>query len=170
MKKIILILTLLFPLWTTAQPSRADLLKQLNSDIWYPFLKGVNENNARLYTRVHADEFYWVLAGTRTRIMNFKEYVADADKVMSQRAAKGITTELNVRFMERNVNEEFASEKCVIQWISKESDAKSTISFGTVQVFSRKINGVWKKIVQYVHTESVSEEMFSLAFSLEKTD
>jgi hypothetical protein len=58
----------------------------------------------------------------------------------------------------------------VIQWISKESDAKSTISFGTVQVFSRKINGVWKKIVQYVHTESVSEEMFSLAFSLEKTD
>jgi hypothetical protein len=170
MRKTILILTLLFPLWATAQSSRADLLKQLNSDVWYPFLKGVNENNSGLYNSVHADEFYWVLAGTRTRIMNFKEYVADADKVMSQRAAKGITTELNVRFMERNVNEEFASEKCVIQWISGEPDAKPTISFGIVQVFSRKINGAWKKIVQYVHTESVPEETFNTAFSIEKTD
>jgi hypothetical protein len=168
--KYILILTLLLPFFVTAQPSRADLLKQINTDIWYPFLKGVNENNPGLYNSVHAGEFYWVLAGTKTRIMNFNEYVFDADKVMSQRAAKGITTELSVRFLERNVNEEFSSEKCVIKWISKEPDAKPLTSFGMVQVFSRKINGVWKKVVQYVHTESASEQIFSSAFSLEKTD
>jgi hypothetical protein len=170
MRKNILILSFLLPLCATAQPLRADLLKQINADIWYPFLKGVNENNPGLYNSVHADEFYWILAGTRTRIMNFKEYVADADKVMSQRAAKGITTDLNVRFLERNLNDEFASEKCVIQWISREPGVKPMISFGIVQIFSRKINGTWKKVVQYVHTESVSEEIFNTAFSLEKTD
>lgn len=105
-----------------AQSSREDLIKQINIDIWYPFLKGVNENNPTLYNGILASDFYWVMTGTKTRIMNTREYIDDAAKVMTQRSEQKITTELSVRFLERNLNDELASEKCVIKWTTLEQD------------------------------------------------
>ena len=154
-------------LYSNAQPLRTELLKQINSDIWLPFLQGVNQNNAEVYNSVHSKDFYWVSGGTKTRIMNFKEYVEDAKKVMSERKQKSIITKLNVRFLERNINEEFASEKCVIQYIAEEAGKPATTHYSITQVFSKKVNGVWKKSVQYVYTDKISSETFESAQPLE---
>ncbi len=143
-----------------AQPDKSALLAQINQDIWIPFITGVNTNNPSLYNGVHAADFYWVRGGTRTRIMNYQEYVDDARIVMDGRAARNIRTELDIRFLERNVNNEFASEKCIVKYTSTEPGKEPVTSYGITQVFSRHEPVGWRKIVQYVHTEPATEEMY----------
>ena len=169
-KIIAICISSMFSVYGNAQVSRAELLKQINSDIWLPFLQGVNQDDAELYNSVHSKDFYWVAGGTKTRIMNFKEYVEDARKVMSDRKQKSITTTLHVRFLERNINEEFASEKCVIQYVATEAGKPATALYSIIHVFSKKENGVWRKYVQYVNSDKISSDTFESALPLEKID
>lgn len=166
--KRILVLLLSVPLLSFAQPKdKAVLVTEINRDIWTPFLKGVNSNNPDLYNSVHAPDFYWVMQGPKTRIMNLKEYVDDAAKVMGDREKKGIKTILDIRFAERNLNNEFASERLVVKYVSIEPGKEPVEYYGYGQVFSRKENGVWKKVVQYVMTEAASKEIFEKAAVIE---
>jgi hypothetical protein len=167
--KNIIILPLILNLVLTAsaqKEKKSELITQINHDIWIPFLNGVNTNSPNMYNGVHSANFYWVMEGNKTRIMNFKEYVDDAAKVMKDREANGIKTMLDVRFTERNINSEFASERCVIKYISIEPDKEPNEFYSYTQVFSRKENGVWKKIVQYNLTETATKESFENAIPI----
>jgi hypothetical protein len=150
-----------------AQTNKAELLAEINRDIWIVFLNGVNNNNPAMYNSVHSKDFYWVMEGIKTRIMNFEEYVEDAAKVMKDRETKGIKTFLDIRFTERNINNEFASERCVIKFVSAEPHKNPVESYGYTHVFSRRENGVWKKVVQYVMTEAATKEVFENAAPVE---
>jgi hypothetical protein len=147
-----------------SQESRSELLTSLNNDVWIPYLTGVNNNKPELYNSVNSNDFYWVRSGNeKTRIMNLKEYVEDSGKVMDSRAAKGVKTELDVRFIERNINGEFASEKCIFRFTSIEPGQEPVTSYGISHIFSRKENGTWKKLIQCAYTDATSEEAFSKA-------
>jgi hypothetical protein len=167
MRYILLSAALLISVYSIGQPSRAELLSQVNTDVWLPFVKGVNENAPDLYNSMLAKDFYWVMSGPKTRIMNLKEYIDDAKKVMDQRQQKGIVTELEVRFLERNVNAEFCSERAIIRFTSRENE-KAVDAYGTVQIFSRKENGRWWKSVQYVFTDPATRETFETATQIDK--
>ncbi|HEY5822792.1 MAG TPA: hypothetical protein VIT44_00410, partial [Cyclobacteriaceae bacterium] len=141
--KLFCLFLMAFPFVLLGQESKSDLVKGINKDIWIPFITGVNSNNAELYNSVNAEDFYWVRSGEKTRIMNRKEYIEDARIVMQGRAEKKMQTELDVRFTERNINSEFASERCVIKYTSTETGKNPVTSYGITQIFSRKQDGVW---------------------------
>lgn len=164
-KKMILI-CLLLPLFSFSQTDKASLVKQLDEHIWIPFLKGVNTNNPALYNGVCSNDFQWVAGGQKNRIMNLQEYIDDAAKVMGDRGNKKISTELTARFLERNVNEVFASEKCITRYTAKEEGKEAVVSYGIAHVFSKKINGIWKKYIQYVSTEKGTHEMYEQAMPM----
>lgn len=163
----ILSIMLFLVLEAKGQTKKTDLLAEIDRDIWITFLNGVNTNNPDMYNSVHSKDFYWVMEGIKTRIMNFQEYVEDAAKVMKERETRGIKTILDVRFTERNINNEFASERCVVKFVSVEPHKNPVESYGYAQVFSRKENGVWKKVVQYVLTEAATKEVFENAAPIE---
>jgi len=146
--------------------STNDVLAELNRDIWKPFVDGVNTNNPELYNGVNSAEFYWVLDGTKPRIMNLVEYIEDAHRVMKSRTEKGIGTTLEIRFIQRNVTTDFASEKCIIKYISTAPGKEPEIFYGFVHVFSRKEKGVWRKLIQHASTESATQEQFDKALRL----
>lgn len=162
----IILFSLLFSAELNAQTGKTDLINQINADIWIPFIKGVNENRPDLYNSTLAPDFYWVSAGAKTRIMNFQEYVDDAAKVMNQRTGKSVSTKLEIRFLERNVNESFASEKTIIKWTSQEKGKEPAVAYGIAQVFSKRVNGVWRKYVQYVYAESSTAEVYENAVEM----
>ncbi len=168
MKQILLFIIALVPVYLQAQTDKPALLASINKDIWQPFLDGVNQNKAELYNRVNSKDFNWVRGGNgKTRIMNEQEYREDARMVMEDRKRKGIETELEVRFLERNLNESFAAEKCVIKFTSRQAGKVPEVAYGMVQVFSRRENGVWKKLVQYVLPEPVTVTVFENAQVME---
>ena len=147
--------------------SKTELLQQLNQDIWLPFIQGVNANQPEVYNSMLASDFYWVAGGTKTRIMNMAEYIEDARLVMNDRQQKYISTNLEVRFLERHVNETFAAEKSIIKYTSTPSGQPATTSYGIVQVFSKKEQGRWKKYIQYISPEVTNEDQYALAIPLE---
>lgn len=153
--------------FTGLAQSKTELIAEINRDIWKPFLLGVNTNNPDMYNGVHSHDFYWVMEGSKTRIMNFREYIDDAAKVMGDRTTKGIKTILDARFTERNINSEFASERIIIKYISIEPGKEPVEFYGYTHVFSRKENGVWKKMVQYVLSAKASKEEFENALPID---
>jgi hypothetical protein len=158
---------LFFALFTNAamwaQPDRTQLIGEINRDVWIPFITGVNTNQSNLYNGVNAPDFHWVRSGTTTRIMNLAEYIEDARVVMEGRAAKGIQTEIEVRFLERHVSAAFAAEKCVIRFTSREPGKEPSTSYAIMQQFLRKENGRWQKTIQYAHREPTTAEVFQQA-------
>lgn len=160
---------LCFPLTVCAQSQLDSLRKQIDRDIWIPFLQGINTNNADLYNSVHSKDFHWVAGGNKTRIMDLPAYIEDAAKVMTDRKNKGIQTIVDVAFLERNLNETFASEKCVTRYTAIEPGKEPLVMYGIAQVFSRKVEGIWKKCIQYVSTEKTSKELFEQASPLQKS-
>lgn len=147
--------------------SYTELLAELNRDVWKPFVEGVNTNNPKLYNGVNAPEFYWVQDGAKPRIMNLTEYVEDARLVMKSRTDKGIDTALEIRFIQRNVTQEFASEKCIIKYTSTSPGKEPEVFYGLAHVFSRKENGIWRKVIQHAHTESADKEQFEKSQPIE---
>lgn len=155
-----------FSVTTYAQQKKDSLVKEVNEDVWVPFLKGINEDIDDLYINVHAIDFYWVAAGNTGRVMNFKEYELDSKMVMQRRRDQGIRSNVEVRFLERNIKADFATEKCIFKFTSKAKDKEPETSFGIAQIFSRKDNGRWKMYLQYVLTQKDLKETYELATPL----
>lgn len=147
--------------------SNAEFLRELNRDVWKPFVEGVNTNNPAMYNGVNAEEFYWVQDGTHPRIMNLAEYVEDARLVMKNRTDKGMSTSLEIRFIQRNVTSEFASEKCIIKYTASTPGKEPQEFYGLAHVFSRKKAGIWRKVIQHTSTEPASKEQFEMAQPIE---
>lgn len=166
--KLLSSLALLFPLLVQAQapaplakPATAALLTEINKDIWTPFVDGVNKNMPALYNGINSKDFYWVAAGQRSRIMNLQEYIDDAKVVISKRTGQAVETHMEVRFLERHINAEFASEKVITKFVSKEPGKAAETSYGVNQIFSRKEGGTWKKLIQQVNVSPASAGIFA---------
>ena len=154
----------------TAQDTKPELLAALNEQMWLPFLEGVRTDHSELYVGIHAEDFYWVAPGSKGRIMNLKEYDDDSRMVMERRMKTGATTGLQVRFLERNINTEFASEKAVVKFTLYKSGQPAETSYAIVHYFSRKENGKWKMWMQFGSAEKASAEIYENAVALEEVD
>ncbi len=149
-----------------AQTIRLSSREQLNHDIWIPFMKGVNANGPALYNGVNSKYFHWVMDGEKPGIMNHDEHVEDAAKVMNSRAAKGIITEIEIRFLERNIHKEFASERIILRYTPLEKGKDTVHYYSKGLVFSRKEKDVWKRLVQY-HMGVAAKDEFDKAEKIE---
>jgi hypothetical protein len=146
---------------------KTQILTELNRDIWKPFVTGVNTNQPDLYNGVNSKDFYWVLDGAKPRIMNLEEYIEDARVVMKSRTEKGIETNLEVRFLERNLSASFASEKYIVKYTSKAPGKEPEVFYSIAHAFARKENGVWKKLIQHASSEVATREKFDAAGPLD---
>lgn len=168
MKFLFTLLTFLLPLLALAQKSKPELLTDINREVWLPFVQGVNTDNAKLYVGVRSKDFYWVAAGAKGRIMNLKEYDEDSKQVMQKRKAEGGVTEIEVKFLERNINADFAAEKCIVRFKLSTPGKEPQTGYGIAQYFSRKEKGVWKMWLQHALPERGTEELFNQALPMEE--
>ncbi|MBX2970042.1 MAG: nuclear transport factor 2 family protein [Cyclobacteriaceae bacterium] len=162
MKAVILTLFCLFSILTFGQ-KKAELLEEINRDVWVPFQQGINTDVDQLYIDVHSEDFYWVGPGSKGRIMDFNEYVEDSKMVMARRRNNQEKSEIEIRFLERNVKGDFASEKCISMFSTLKPGAETQTGYGITRYFLRKENGTWKMILQYGSTEKATEDMFKNA-------
>mgnify|MGYP001268960990 CR=1 FL=1 len=85
---------------------------------------------------------------------------------MNSRAAKGIITEIEVRFLERNIHKEFASERIILRYTPLEKGKDAVHYYSKGLVFSRKENDIWKRLIQY-HIGPATLEEFDKAEKIE---
>ncbi|HEX7154237.1 MAG TPA: hypothetical protein VF618_22305 [Thermoanaerobaculia bacterium] len=159
-KSLLLCLLLLVPTFAFATEA------ELDRDVWKPFVAGVNQDKPELYVGVRAADFHWVAPGSKGRVMDLAEYDDDSRRVMAKRKEDGTTSEMEVRFLERNVKPTFAAEKVVIKFTMREKGKEPQTSYGIAHYFSRKENGVWKVFLQYGSREKGTVELWEGAMAV----
>ena len=158
MKKLIVVValyTICHAAWS--QQDSLSITRALDGQVWIPFLKGVMHNDARLYNGINSPDFFWVMDGNRRLIMDHAAHVKDAAKVMQQRKDQGIKTRMEVRFTERNVTAEFASEQLIIATILVYANGDTKTDYSRAHVFSRLESGKWKRWINYYEGASTPD-------------
>ena len=150
--------------------TKTELLSEINRDVWTPFQQGINTDVDRLYIDVHSTGFHWVDPGSKGRIMDFNEYVEDSKMVMARRRSNQEKSEIEIRFLERNVKGDFASEKCISKFSTIKPGVETQTGYGITHYFFRKESRTWKMVLQYNTTEKATEEMFMNAAKANEVD
>lgn len=162
----LLLAALAGPLAAQASSERARRLAELDRDVWRPFVQGVNADSAPLYVGVHGRDFHWVAPGDSGRVMDRAEYDADSRAVMRRRRAEGGTSEIDVRFLERNATETFAAEKVVTRFVIRRPGREPQVGYGIAHFFSRRDDGVWRIELRYGSPERATAATFDAAAPL----
>lgn len=147
--------------------TKAQQLRDLNRQMWLPFIEGINRDRPDLYVGVHSSDFRWIAPGNTGRIMDLEEYDQDSRSVMKRRKEAGEQTSVEFRFIERNVKGGVAAEKCVVKFVLQRKGKPPETSYGIAHYFSRNENGVWKMFLQYGSRDVATEAMFLQAAPVE---
>jgi ketosteroid isomerase-like protein len=142
-------------------PQRAELLKQLNRDIWTPFTEAYAAVDAEKYLKLHSAELIRG-EGDRGQVLSLAQYSEGVRRSFERWKKDGAKVGIQFRFLERIVSEESASERGIYQLSVTRPGQEARSFYGKFHVFSRKENGVWKILIDYDSSEkdTIDEKAF----------
>ena len=148
----------------TANP--ADWLREINRDIWNPFLEGVRNYRDELYLGVHSRDYVRIDSANRF-FLGRADYDDDTIKMMARYKSDGSTITMNVRFDERIVNGRLAFERGVNEVIMTDKNGASRKFYGRFHVVSRKEGDRWKMLTEYLPPETIGVNDFLSARAID---
>ncbi len=165
MKRCILFSILLL---LSAESFSQDYTKEINDQVWKPFIQTFNNFDAAGFLAVHSED---VIRSSRDskEILNWEEYLRQ-QKAGDQRSIERRSKRtLELRFTERIANAEKAIEVGIYKTTSINSKGESQSFYGRFHVVLRKENGVWKILVDTDSSEgnTISEKNFHSAQPIE---
>ncbi len=167
MKKILFLSFLGASLALSAQ-TNTDYLKEINRDIWLPFAEAYRTFDAEMYKSIHSKDFIRG-EGNSKSLQNYEQYFGKSAESFKKSKEAGNQSQIQFRFLERFANAEFASERGIYYYYSKNKEGKERKGYGKFHVFMRKIGGSWKIIVDYDSNENntIDEKTYSDAFAID---
>jgi ketosteroid isomerase-like protein len=161
MKKLLLITGIVsFGLLSSAQDNK--FTKEINEQVWLPFVKGFSNGDDELFKSVHSKEIVRVSQDDK-QIIGYDKYfqkVPDSIKAKWSHWNKNI----ELRFIQRIASEDKAFE--VGYYKSTSTNTKTgeqRTGIGKFHVLLRKENGVWRILMDADTNEGASEETFKKA-------
>ncbi|MBL7814186.1 MAG: hypothetical protein JNL70_04195 [Saprospiraceae bacterium] len=168
MKKALFFFFLVASFVTKAQ-TNTDYLKEINRDIWLPFIEAYGSLNTEKYKSLQTDDFIRA-EGTGKRLPTYKDYFENVDAWFSSVRKDNQKLSISFRFIERFANDKIASERGIYELKSFDATGKELWKgYGKFHVFMRKINGVWKIVVDYDSNENktIDEKTYLAAFAID---
>lgn len=161
MKRIrILILLLCSGFILVAQNNKNT--KEINEQVWHPFIKAFANGDDKLFKSVHSIEVIRVMQDDRA-ILDYEQYfkkIPDSIKAKWSNWKKDI----ELRFIQRIASDDKAFEVGFYKTTSRNSQTgEQRESFGRFHVLLRKENGIWKILMDADTGEGASEETFNKA-------
>jgi hypothetical protein len=131
--------------------------KDINDQVWKPFIKGFEENNADLFMSVHSKDLIRSPRDSK-KLLNWDQYRQQTSK------QTGIHS-IELRFTERINND----SQAIDVGIYKTSYPDHPPYYGRFHVVLRKENGVWKILVDMDSNEggTIGEAQFLAAKPME---
>ncbi len=145
-----------------------DVQKQINDQVWKPFITTFNNYDTKGFMAVHSPDLVRAPRDSKT-VLNFGQYkkqYEEGDKRSAQQKTKRI---IELRFLERMANENQAFEVGIYKTTNINSQGESRSFYGKFHVVLRKENGTWKILVDSDSSEggTISERDFAAAKPLE---
>src|SRR4030095_1575039 len=135
-KTLIIIFLAAVPVITLAQNHQKDI----NEQVWKPFIKSFNEGNHEGFAAVHSKDVLRV-EQDRNRILDYDQYFPkNAPKWPGK-------NNIELRFLQRIASNDQAFEVGYYKSTHTSADGKVSTGYGKFHVAMRKENGVWKILV-----------------------
>lgn len=123
-------------------------LKELNRDIWIPFMEAYAAGDADKYLGLHTADFIRA-QGDGQNTNDLEGYGTNIRAGFKRGKNQSGKTTIEFSFFERFSNGKTASERGIYKYTYAPPTGKPWTSYGQFHVFSRKENGQWKIAVDY---------------------
>jgi ketosteroid isomerase-like protein len=142
--------------------ANADLLTQINRDIWMPFSAAYAQGDAEAFIALHSPDVIRV-EGNGGWVGGFEEYAGRLREWFQWVAVQEGRLDIRFRFLERHTGDDSSSERGVYRLVLTYPDADERLWYGRFHTICRKRNGVWRIALDYDSDEggTVGEETFA---------
>ena len=168
MKKTLFFL-FLFVSITLKSQTNSDYLKEINRNIWLPFIEAYGTLNVEKYKSLQSEDFIRAEGEGKT-LPSYKEYFDNVGVWFADVKKEGRKMEIAFRFTERFANGKTASERGIYELKTFDAAGKEVWKgYGNFHVFMKKLNGVWKIVVDYDSNENktINEQSYLAAFAMD---
>jgi ketosteroid isomerase-like protein len=148
----------------TAQPD--SLQRQINEQVWKPFLESYNTYDAEKFMSVHHPEALRVVQ-EGGRLLTFAEYAKNTAASMKRGLDGNRDRKLELRFTQRIATPENAFEVGFYKLTVNRPDGSSDAYYGKFHVVLKKTEGRWKIWLDADTPEGADEQVFQAASPLE---
>jgi len=142
----------------------AELLSELDRDIWRPFREAYGALDAEAFLALYSADL--IRAGGPTKaVYGYPEYATQTKQWFAGLRERGSTVDIEFRFAERIAAGGLASERGVFRLTAARSTGDQRTFYGRFHTFARKIEGHWRIAVDYDSDENgaVTEATFRAA-------
>jgi ketosteroid isomerase-like protein len=143
-----------------------SLQKEINEQVWKPFIKAFDNSDDEAFSAVHSKEVIRVIQDDN-RVMGYNEYF---QKIPDSIKAKWGNWKKNIelRFLQRIASKDKAFEVGYYKTTSTNAvTGEKRSGYGKFHVLLRKENGVWKILMDADASEKTNEVIFLSGKSME---
>jgi ketosteroid isomerase-like protein len=136
----------------TAPLIAQDTKKEINSQVWKPFIQAYNNFNTEQFMSVYSKSIVRVPQDQKM-IFDFAEYKKNINRENQFNKNYKIKAALELRFLNRVHSKDIAYETGILKIKMTDNNGKPAIIYSKFQVLLKKENGIWK-----IHFDTDSSE------------
>lgn len=163
MKKILLLLSVI-----SFEAYSQDHTKEINEQVWKPFIKTFHERDAAGFLAVHSKDLVRSPRDAKT-VLTWDEYLKQQREGNEWSKKNGVSRDLELRFTERIASASQAIEVGIYKTTTVNNTGERRSFFGRFHVVLRKEDGTWKILVDTDSSEgnTIGEKDFLKAQPME---
>lgn len=142
MRKVLLLLVFV----TFAEARSQDYQREIDDQVWKPFIKAFNDLDADRFLAVHSKDLVRSPRDSK-KVLTWDEYLQQQHKGDDWSKANNATRTLELRFTERIASATQAIEVGIYKTTNTDNKGERRSFYGRFHVVLRKENGVWKILV-----------------------
>ncbi len=164
MKHTLLFACVLFVQYAFSQSDSVQ--KQINADVWKPFIKAFEAYDTDAFMAVHSKEVSRVLQDGN-RIQNYEEYEKDNRRGDNRGKENNRKRKIELRFIQRIAANGSAFEVGYFKGSTIAPNGESRDYYGKFHVLLRKESGTWKILMDADAATKTDEAGFNAAHPME---
>jgi len=146
--------TTILLLWINSFALHAQSLQtEINTQVWKPFIQYFGEHNATAFLALHSKDVVRSPRDAKT-IWGYDEYLKKQSEGDAYELKNNLKRTLELRFTERLAKDDHAIEVGIYKTVVTAPDGKQQIYYGRFHVVLKKIDGIWKIVVDTDYTEN----------------
>lgn len=146
----------------------AQIEKEINDQVWKPFIASFNEFDTDKFMSIHSKDLVRSSRDSKT-VLNWNQYYYEQQQGDVRSKTEQRKRQLELRFTERISNTSQAIDVGIYKTTSINSKGERRSFYGRFHVVLRKENGLWRILVDTDSSESntIDESDFTNALPLE---
>jgi hypothetical protein len=163
-KNIVFLIALVSFQWAAAQTG--DVQKQIDEQVWRPFIQSYNTDNDEGFKAVHSRDVVRVSQDENSLIGYDQYFRSVPDSIRARRVNRKKNIEL--RFIQRIASDDRAFEVGYYKTTrTDKTSGKSFTGYGKFHVLLRREKGIWKILMDADAQDGIDEEIFQTGKALQ---